>query len=106
MAVTKDQLLTKRAKTREVEIPDVGTVVVRSLTRAEAMEIGQGGEAAELERKMLAMALVDPEMTEDEVAEWQAAGSVGDIGEVVEAIIELSGMEVVRPKELMRQFRD
>lgn len=107
MAIDKGALLQKRLKQREVEIPDMGTVTVRSLSRAEAQKVhGVGMDPGELERKMIAIAMVEPTMTEDEVGTWQEAADVGELSLVVNAIIEMSGMEVATPKEVMQQFRD
>lgn len=107
MAVDKEALLQRRLKQEDVEIPGVGSVTVRSLSRAEAQKIhGVGMDPGVLERKMLAMAMVDPVMTEDEIEVWQQSVDVGELSLVVDAVIGISGMEVATPKELMQQFRD
>lgn len=75
-----------------------GVVTVRGLTRSEVLHLNKGRElgtvdVAEYERKMVALALVDPVMSEDEVKTWQehdrASGALAD---VTDAIAELSGL--------------
>lgn len=97
----KAQLLKVRVPEGEVEIPDVGTVRVRGLTREEAISARKatdsldnidGARVLVLERKMLALAMIDPALTEDEVAEWQRGSPAGELEPVVLKIQELSGM--------------
>lgn len=106
MAVSKTDLLKKRFGVEDVDIPGVGSVQVRPLSRAEALEI-QGVElgVAEMERRLLSLALLDPKLTEDEVAQWQANSPAGELQPVVLAITRLSGMEQSEPKEAVKQFR-
>jgi hypothetical protein len=88
----KKQLLKFRGKTVEVPI-EGGSVTVRPLSRAEVFEFhGQEFEPAEAERKLLAVALVDPKLTEEEVGEWQKVADSAEINAVLEAVSELSGV--------------
>jgi len=107
MAVSKADLLKKRFGVEEVEIEGVGTVKVRPLTRAEALEL-QGREmgVAEMERCLVSLALVEPKLTEDEVATWQENSPAGELQPVAAAIVRLSGMEQTAAKEAVKQFRD
>jgi hypothetical protein len=106
MAVSKADLLKKRFGVEDVEIPGVGTVQVRPLSRAEALEVeGKEMSAAEMDRKLLAFGLVEPKLTEDEVAELQANTPAGLMQPVVKAIVRMSGMEQTAPKEAVKQFR-
>lgn len=79
------------APTDEVEI-SVGTVTVRGMSRH---ELGLAdGDPLENERKILAACMVDPVLTEDDVAQWQATpGTAGDILDVVDTINRLSGLK-------------
>lgn len=79
---------------REVDLPDLGfSVTVRGLTRAEALRVvGKPMAADESERKLLAMAMVDPVMTEDDVRQWQRKAPAGQIQPIELAIRELSGL--------------
>lgn len=58
----------------------------------------KGFDPTELERYVLSRSVVDPELTEDDVAEWQKASPAGEIQSVFEKILDLSGMTVGAPK--------
>jgi hypothetical protein len=90
--VDKATLLAKRAgSTRDVELPGVGTVTVRGLTRAEVKACkDEDGNTAE--NKLIAKGLVDPELSEDEVAEWLESAPAGEFVAVMTALSELSGL--------------
>lgn len=106
-AISKADLLKKRFGVEDVEIPGVGMVQVRPLSRAEALAL-QGVELGveEMERRLLALAVVSPQLTGDEVGEWQANSPAGELEPVVRAITRLSGMEQSAVKEAVKQFRD
>lgn len=98
--IDKSALLKRRLREDEVEIPGVGTVRVRGLSREEMI----GSEAGELsvleaERRLVAMGMVDPPMTEEEVAQWQAASPAMEINDVAAKINELSGIKQGAAKE-------
>lgn len=102
----KAKLFARRLDEEDVEIPGVGTVRVRALTRDEALKVnGVELEQAELERRLLAWALVDPVLTEDEVAKWQAASNAGEIEHVTRVITRLSGMEAKADKAAYKSVR-
>ncbi|HEX5120362.1 MAG TPA: hypothetical protein VFW65_34705 [Pseudonocardiaceae bacterium] len=88
-------LLTKaRLAEEDVELPGVGTVRVRALSRAEAMKVTDRElPVARMEQVLLSMAMVDPVMSEADVAEWQTAAPGGELEPVVEVIQRLSGLE-------------
>ena len=96
--VSKENLFKDRLEESDVEVPGVGTIRVRALSRSEVLAVqhlgrtGKVGPAA-IERKMLAYALVDPELTEAEVGEWQQASAAGEIEAVTDEVVALSGME-------------
>lgn len=97
----KEQLFKSRLGEADVEVPGVGTVRVRGLSRVEVLQVRKatdeagidGPRALTLERKMLALAMVDPHLTEAEVGKWQAAGAAGELGPVTDKVQELSGMK-------------
>ncbi|GAA4681371.1 hypothetical protein [Phytohabitans rumicis] len=96
----KDRLLKPRLSEAEVEVPGVGTVRMRALSRAEVLMVRKatddenidGPRALALERKMLATAFLDPVLTEAEVGQWQKASAAGELEHVSRKIQELSGM--------------
>lgn len=117
----KARLLGPRAQTTsgmsedDVEVPGLGTVRVRGLSRFEILVARKatdneanidGPRALMLERKMVAAAMVDPPMTEAEVGTWQKVGSANEIGVVVDKIRELSGLDEGAPKEAYKSVRD
>lgn len=75
---------------------DDGTWVrIRALSRAEVLRIQTIGKdkAAELERHTVAAGLVIPRMTVEQVTVWQGNDPAGgDIGRLMEAIRDLSGL--------------
>lgn len=106
--VDKAALLAARAdSTRAVEVPGVGEVLVRGLTRAEVLAIQDLGpvDRAELEAKLLALALVDPALTEAEAKQWQAVAPAAELEPISDAILGLSGMRENALKEEIKQFR-
>lgn len=105
--IHKERLLTARLAERDVAIEGVGTVRIRALTRAQALSVRNVElERAELERRLLSWAMVDPELSEDEARAWQEASPAGELEVVTDAIAELSGMVETAPKEAMRTFRE
>ncbi|HEY9418034.1 MAG TPA: hypothetical protein VIQ30_25015 [Pseudonocardia sp.] len=109
----KELLFKSRLNEADVEIPDVGTVRVRGLSRVEVLAVRKatdteqmdGPRALVLERKMLAAAMVDPELSEAEVGQWQQASVAGELEPVVRKVQELSGMLDDAPKVAVKTFR-
>jgi hypothetical protein len=92
--VDKSALLAKRFGVEEVEIPGVGSVQVRPLSRAEAHGLrGQEMTEEEMEVRLLALAMVEPKLTEADVKEWQGSAPAGELEPVVRTIVRISGME-------------
>lgn len=97
----KELLFKARLTEEDVEVAGVGTVRVRGLSRVEVLHVRKAADDAgldgprtlTLERKMLALAMVDPELTEAEVGKWQAASGAGELNVVTDKVQELSGMK-------------
>lgn len=88
----KAKLLANRAGgTQDVEIPGVGTVKVRALTRAE-VKACKGKDDLTQENQLIAAGMVDPVLTPDEVSEWLDNAPAGEAVAVIEAIRDLSGL--------------
>lgn len=107
--IDKTALLGQRQDTdRVVALPGLGpdaAVKVRGLTRTEALRVqGVGLSEAEAERKLLALAVLEPVLTEEDVARWQRVAPAGELQPVVSAILELSGMTAVAVKDAAAQF--
>ena len=107
MTVSKADLMKRRFGVEEVEIPDLGTVKIRPLSRAEALELeGKPMEPVEQDRKLLTIGVMDPKLTEDEWAEVQSNTPAGLMQPVAKAIARLSGMEQTTAKEAVKRFRN
>jgi cell division inhibitor SulA len=102
----KEALFKPRLPEDDVEVPGVGTVRVRGLSRTEVMlmrkatdiEAIDGSRALVLERKMLALGMVDPQLSESEAGRWQQASAAGELDLVSDRIAQLSGMAEGAPK--------
>ncbi len=96
--LTRDRVTTKTAT---VEIEGVGTITVRGLTRYEfaVSQKKYEDDPFAQERCTLAMAMVDPVMTEADVEAWQKASPFAEINEVAMKVNALSGIGKEAQKE-------
>jgi hypothetical protein len=90
-----------------------GKVRVRGLSRGEVFAMHEAKKSGglktegEWERRMVSIALVAPEMTEDEVGAWQRTGTAGgDLEKVTSKISELSGLSEGADKSGVPDVRD
>lgn len=105
MTINKAELLASRLSQEDVELGEVGSVRIRSLSRAEVLKIkGKEMPLEEMERLLVSAALVDPVLTEDEVSQWQASSGAGEIEAVTQAIVRLSGLEDSASKKAVKRF--
>lgn len=113
--VTKEALLKRGLPTRDVELPGIGTVTVRALSRAQVLVIndllsgipeGVPGRVATLERALLRYGIAEPELSEDDVCELYDVSPGGEINVLTEAIQELSAMTEGAAREAYKSFRD
>ncbi len=93
----------------DVYVPGRGLWVrVRALTRLEVMGIQRVKDGpdrtATVERKMLALAMVRPIMTERAVGDWQKSSAAGEMDPVTGKVNELSGIGAPAEKEAYREF--
>jgi len=102
----KARLLKPRVPEGTVELEGIGTVRVRGLSRAEVFMTQQCKGVEATERKILALGLLDPQMTEAEVKEWQEGSPAGEMEPVAAKIRDLSGLGDKPPKAAMTSFRD
>lgn len=108
----KDKLISPRHTTTsglpedDVDIEGVGTVRVRGLSRGETFKVQQikGTDAAE--QRILAWGLLDPELTENEVRQWQDNSPAGEMEPVANKIRELSGLNKGADKESYKSAGD
>lgn len=108
----KDKLLARRADTASglpedtVDIEGVGSVRVRALTRGEVYKVQQLKGRGDAERRILAWGLLDPELTENEVRQWQDNSPAGEMEPVADKIRELSGLNQDADKESYKSAGD
>lgn len=102
----KELLLKARVPEGQYEIPGVGVVRFRALTRGEGLSIkDREMGVAEAERKLLSLALIDPKLTEDEVRVWQENSPAGELEPVTHEIMRLSGMVTRAARDAYESFR-
>jgi hypothetical protein len=95
---TLDHLKKSNVRTggqHEVTLPSDGsTVLIRGLTRDEILDAQERFPASTALRDnaCIAAGLVDPAMTEDDVAVWAAGAPAGDLTYVSEEIQRVSGL--------------
>lgn len=89
--IDKARLFAKRLPSDTVPIPGVGHVTVRGLSRDETADI-PNLTGAERESTIISRAMVDPELTVDEVRQWMKAAPAGEFDKVSTKIGELSGL--------------
>lgn len=106
----KSKLLADRVSdvTDTVEIPGVGTVKIRALSRFEIIKAGQYADGDQLaqERYILSRAMLDPLMGEDDIAAWQKGSMPEEINPVANAINALSGIGKGAAKSDVSEVRD
>lgn len=103
----KALLFKSRLPEGDVEVPGVGTVRVRGLSRAEAYALQEAEQQPDVlarERVVVALCMVSPPLTEDEVGEWQKVSPAGELEAVSDKIGELSGMLDDSAKEVVKGF--
>lgn len=92
MSLDKDLLFKPRLPEEDFPIPGVGVVRVRGLNRDETVAIGKLEDAAERDRHIIAIGMVDPKLSVSEVKRWGSAATGGELESVSRKIAELSGM--------------
>ena len=105
--VSKDVLLKSRLVEGEHEIAGVGTVGIRGLSRQEVIDLQKlDGGLDVRERRMVALGLVDPPVTEDDVKAWQSSSLAEEIEGLTVAISDLSGLGVKADKSSVSGVRE
>lgn len=89
--VDKHALMAPRLPEDDVEIPGVGTVRVRALSRAEAMSV-QRLAKKDQDVHTIALGMMDPPMSVDDVQRWAEASPAGEMEAVARRIAQLSGV--------------
>lgn len=93
----------------EVELEGIGTVRVRALSRYEILLANKGvadDDVVTMEQNMLAMAMLDPQMTKADIGKWQKISPIGQMQAVVAKVNELSGVGEGVQKEAYKSIRE
>jgi hypothetical protein len=108
MTFDKALLFKDRLPEADVDVPGVGTVRVRALSRADVLGMQaakvEGEDGGAFERRMLALSLVEPALTEDEIGQWQRASKPGELEAVTAKVNELSSLDKAAAKEAYVEF--
>lgn len=93
MAITAEALLAQRFGVRDYEVPGLGIIRVRPLTRAEALAVvGKKLDQDVMEQQLLSKAVVEPKLTESDIRTWQANSPAGELGDLVLFVQQISGL--------------
>lgn len=94
MVVNKEDLLAKRFGVEDLDVPELGVFKIKALTRAQALEFRDKEiPVAEAEQRIVSLAVVDPKLSEEDVAELQEHLPAGLLTPLLDRIAELSGMK-------------
>lgn len=88
----KEALLAPRLVEEDFELPGLGTIRIRPLTRSEALRLHNAGDIRTKEAQMLSWGIVDPVLTIAEVNQWLDVAPAGEVQELSERIGIISGM--------------
>lgn len=117
VADLKARLIEPRADTDSgmpedtVEIPGIGHVVVRGLSRGEVFVMQKARADGRIkteehwERRLLSLAMVIPPLTEAEVGKWQGVCPAGELDPVAQKVRELSGLREDADKSDLQGLR-
>lgn len=105
--LTRDQLLARKLGHETVQLED-GEVIVRPLTRKESIMV-RGVEGEDLEERdnlIISLGMVKPQLTPEDVAQWAANDTAGELASVSMAIARISGMLPGAGKESYKSIRE
>jgi hypothetical protein len=91
----KAALLAMSVPTEEFEIEGVGIITLRGMTRYEMMLVFKRQESTgelSAEQFSLSIGIVDPKMTEDDIAAWQKVAPGGLLNKIAMRVNALSGI--------------
>ncbi|HKZ19278.1 MAG TPA: hypothetical protein VJQ57_04140 [Acidimicrobiia bacterium] len=92
MTIDRAAFLKHRLGERAVELPGVGTIRVRGLSRQEVFDMKKEKDAEAMERRCVELAVVEPKLSAEDVAEWYANAPAGEIDMILTPIQELSAL--------------
>lgn len=101
----KNKLLKQQHDSVRFEIEGLGEVEIRPLTRKQVHICQAQSDTLEFEAKALSFALVDPELTVNEVKQWQEVAPAGQLEPLIEKIQEISGLNAGAAKSGLPRSR-
>lgn len=107
MTVSKEQLLAARLPEEDIDIPGIGTVRVRALSRAEVrdeLNMVDRSEPGAWEALWLSMSLVEPTLTPEEAAQWRAGATALELEFVANKLGELSALTKQAAKDMYKEM--
>lgn len=91
--LTREEILAKATGGEVVTLPSGGQVKVRGLSRDEALGVQDREGTAARDNYVIATGMLEPKLSEDDVAAWGLLeGAAGDLVVVSQTISRLSGM--------------
>lgn len=87
-----EHLFKPRLPEEELDLPGVGVIRIRGLNRDEVLAVGKLTDVGERDRHLIAIGMVDPRLSVQQVRQWGAAATGGELERVSRAIAGLSGM--------------
>jgi hypothetical protein len=105
--VDREALFKARLPEEEYELPGLGVLRIRGLSRGEVLAAQHDDpRLAVFERRLLAHGIVDPKLTETDVGRWQEASPAGEMEPLINRIEHLSGIGREVEKGAYESFRD
>jgi hypothetical protein len=102
--LSKESLLARTLPQQDVDLAD-GTVRVRALSRTEAVHVATfGNDVNAAEVFIITCALIEPQLTEDEVRGWRDVAPTGEIDAVANTVLELSGLTPAAAEAALHRF--
>ena len=98
MTIDRAAFLKHRLGERTVELPGVGMVRVRGLSREEVFSLKKENGDEAKERRLIELAMVEPKLSAQDVADWYAHAPAGEIDLLLAPIQELSALNEGAPK--------
>lgn len=91
--IDRETFLKPRLGETVVELDGVGQVRVRALSRTECLRIRDlKDDQAAMERAIIALGLIEPALTDEDVAAWHEQAVPGEVDTLLTAIQSLSAL--------------
>lgn len=103
---TKDALFAIVPTVEDYELPDVGVIKIRGLSRIEAVRLDNAPDATARDVIIFKAGIVEPLLTEAEVRRMMGARSAGDLENLSRRIATLSKLMPGADQEQYKSIRD